>query len=240
MKQIESEHYVFNYESDSKAEQDISQIINCQEACFAHICHVLGVSLPFKIQYFLCNTREEVGRFYDGEPCNGLAVLPDKVYAVYNDEIQCIGFHEDAHIISETLIDDACDTSYCPAIHEGLAMCFDRKWWSIHNSDWAGYFIRTGQYIPISKLLDPDYFFEVDCAVSYPIMGAFTEWLMARDGAERYISYFTKGGSRAAMEEVYGKTPDEMDEAFQQYIRLFAIDGALEERMKHLHPVDRP
>jgi len=26
--------------------------------------------------------------------------LPNEIYAVYNDKVKCIGFHEDAHIIS--------------------------------------------------------------------------------------------------------------------------------------------
>ncbi len=40
-----------------------------------------------------------------------------------------------------------------PAIREGLAMYFDRKWWGIQNLDWAGYYLQTGRYIPVKKLL---------------------------------------------------------------------------------------
>ena len=66
-----------------------------------------------------------------------------------------------------------------PAIREGLAMYFDRKWWGIQNLDWTGYFLKTGQFIPVDKMLDREFFFEHDCTIAYPIMGAFTDWLIA-------------------------------------------------------------
>ena len=101
MKQYESEHYIFNYGEDTKAERDIAEIAAYQEACFHYICSFLGVKPDFKIEYFLCDSPEEVGRIYgDNDPCNGFAAPPDKIYAVYNEQVQCIGFHEDAHIIS--------------------------------------------------------------------------------------------------------------------------------------------
>ncbi len=40
-----------------------------------------------------------------------------------------------------------------PAIRESLAMYFDRKWWGIQNLDWACYYLQTGRYIPVKKLL---------------------------------------------------------------------------------------
>ena len=99
---------------------------------------MLNTRPVFKIEYFLCETPEDVGRIYgDNEPCNGFAAPPNKIYAVYNEKIQCIGFHEDAHIISYTI-----NRPDCPAIREELAMYFDRKWWGIQNLDWVGFFLK--------------------------------------------------------------------------------------------------
>ena len=150
MKQFESEHYIFHYGANTKAEQDISEIAAYQESCFRYICDVLNVTPNFKIEYFLCDSPEEVGRIYgDNDPCNGFAAPPDKIYAVYNEQVQCIGFHEDAHIISYTV-----NRPDCPAIREGLAMYFDRKWWGIQNLDWTGHYLNTGRYVPVDKMLD--------------------------------------------------------------------------------------
>lgn len=230
MKQYESEHYIFNYGEDTKAERDIAIIAAYQEACFRYICGVLGVKPDFKIEYFLCDSPEEVGRIYgDNDPCNGFAAPPDKIYAVYNEQVQCIGFHEDAHIISFLV-----NRPKCPAITEGLAMYFDHKWWGIQNLDWTGHYLNTGRYVPVDKILNRESFFEHDCSITYPIMGAFTDWLISTFGAESYMQMFKQQNMAEAMMCVYQKTPEELNKAFTEYVQLFSIDEALEQRMESL------
>lgn len=230
MNQFETEHYIFNYPAGSKAEEDIEDIANCQESCFRYICGVLGVTPEFKIEYYLCETPEEVGRVYgDNDPCNGFAALPNKIYAVYNEQVQCIGFHEDAHVISYII-----NRPDSPAIREGLAMYFDRKWWGIQNLDWTGYFLKTGLYLPVDRLLDKGVFFDHDCSITYPIMGAFTDWLISTYGLDSYMRMYKQQDMAAAMAQVYRKTPGELNQAFADYVRLFRIDHALEHRMEML------
>lgn len=230
MKQYESEHYIFNYGENTKAEQDIAVIAAYQESCFRYICDVLCVAPEFKIEYYLCDSPEEVGRIYgDNDPCNGFAAPPNKIYAVYNEQIRCIGFHEDAHIISYTV-----NRPDCPAIREGLAMYFDRKWWGIQNMDWTGYYLKTGRYIPVDKLLDKDNFFAEACTITYPIMGAFTDWLIAVYGIESYMRFYKQQDMASAMVQVYHKTPAEMNRAFSSYVSMFRIDEILEQRMDDL------
>lgn len=230
MEQFESEHYIFHYGRGSRAERDIREIAACQEACFGYICTVLQVTPSFKIQYFLCDSPQEVGRVYgDDDPCNGFCALPDRIYAVYNEQVQCIGFHEDAHIISYTI-----NRPDSPAIREGLAMYFDRKWWGIHNLDWTGWYLKTGRYIGVEKLLDREQFFAQDCALTYPIMGAFTDWLIGTWGIQRYLRLYRQRDMASAMVEVYQKTPAELNRAFTDYVRLFRTDDVLEARIREL------
>ena len=90
------------------AERDIEKIAALQEGCFSHVCAVLGLTPDFKIEYFLCDSPEEVGHIYGNYfPCNGFADLPNRIYAVYNENVQCIGFHEDMHLISLFRTDEA-------------------------------------------------------------------------------------------------------------------------------------
>lgn len=94
MQTFETEHYTFHYGANTAAERDIEKIAALQESCFSHICAVLGLTPDFKIEYFLCDSPEEVGRICgDDEPCNGFADLPSRIYAVYNETVQCVGFH---------------------------------------------------------------------------------------------------------------------------------------------------
>lgn len=230
MKQFESEHYRFHFGEGTKAEQDIVSIAACQEGCFRHICRVLGAAPSFKLEYFLCDSPEEVGRIYgDHDPCNGFAAPPDRIYAVYNAQIQCIGFHEDAHLISYLI-----NRPDSPAIREGLAMYFDRKWWGIQNMDWTGYYLKTERYVPVNRLLDRECFFSHDCAITYPIMGAFSDWIITVFGIERFLEMYRQKDTEKALLQVYGRSPEELDRDFTSFIRLFRIDEAVEQRMQAL------
>lgn len=230
MKTYETEHYLFHYNEGTKAEADILQIAAGQEACFRYICKVLETAPGFKIKYFLCDSPVEVGQIYgDEEPCNGFAVMPDRIYAVYNEQVQCVGFHEDAHLISYTI-----NRPNCPAIREGLAMYFDRKWWGISNLEWTGYYLRNKGRFSIESWLDRENFFEEDCSVTYPIMGAFTDYLIATYGIKAYMDFYSRRNMVLAMEEVYGKKPAELDREFAEYVKLFRLDAEVEERMRNL------
>lgn len=230
MLQYESEHYLFHYEENTKAQADIREIAAYQECCFRYIRGVLNTIPEFKIQYFLYDSPETLGRIYgNDEPCNGFAILPDQIYAVYNEEVQCIGFHEDAHIISYII-----NRPDSPAIREGLAMYFDRKWWGISNLDWTAHYLKTGRYLPVDSLLDKRTFFDADCEITYPIMGAFTDYLIATYGMDAYLSVYRQQNMPRAMEAVYGKTPETLNRDFTDYVRLFRVDEAVEKRMEAL------
>lgn len=78
MIQYQSENYIFNYNAGTQAERDILTISATKESCSRYICSVLNVTPSFKIEYFLCESPEEVGRIYgDNDPCNGFAVPPE-------------------------------------------------------------------------------------------------------------------------------------------------------------------
>ena len=230
MEQYETRHYIFNYNKNSKAGKDVIAIAKYQESCLKYICSVLRIYPDFKIEYYLCDTPEEVGHIYgDDEPCNGFTDLPNKIYAVYNDEVQCIGFHEDAHVISYLI-----NRPNSCAIREGLAMYFDRKWWGIQNLDWTGYFIKTNKFIQINQLLNDDIFFNHDCSITYPIMGAFTDWLISTYGIEKYLEFYKQEDIINALKEIYNKTPLDMNQSFADYVNLFKIDEKIEQRMEAL------
>ena len=98
-----SDHYIFHYCAGSVAAQEILLIAETQEKSFSKICSILKVDYAEKINYYLTDSPWEIGRvIWDEEaPCNGCALCGrNKVYAVYNDDIKCIGSHEDTHLIS--------------------------------------------------------------------------------------------------------------------------------------------
>ncbi|RDY28150.1 hypothetical protein CHL78_006030 [Romboutsia weinsteinii] len=182
----ESKNYIFHYHKDSVAENMIDEIINNQEYCFNHISKVLNINFGTKIKYYLCNSSEEVGAIYgDNEPCNAFARKPNEIFALVNEEVQCIGYHEDSHILSYSI-----STPKQVFIREGLAMYFDKHHWGISNSNWVSYFTASKKYISISALISNEEFYKYPWNITYPIAGAFTDYLITIYGIEKYIEFY--------------------------------------------------
>lgn len=230
----QTEHYIFHYNKHSAAERDIHEIASLQEGCYTFISGSLNTKIDRKIHYHLFDTPEEVGAQYalvyncenDG-PCNGFA-LPstrskdgeDHVFAVYNDEVQCVGFHEDAHIISYSLA-----RPEPQFIREGLAMFFDRYWWGIDNYSWTCRYLERGDMPSIASLLIRENFNCFDCMITYPIAGTFTSYLIDRYGMSRYLEFYKTCGSspERAIEKIFGETIEAIEESFIRYIKMFRL-----------------
>lgn len=139
-----SPHYIFHFAEGSFAHREIDRIVREQESAWTKITGLLQVTPFFKISYYLMDTPEQVGAAYgDNEPMNGFARLPDKVYAVYNQQVQCVGPHEDAHLIAKLV-----GHPESAFIREGLAMYFDETWWGKPNKAWVADYLVDGSTFP--------------------------------------------------------------------------------------------
>ena len=98
--------------------------------------------------------------------------------------------------------------------------------------DWAGYYLKTDRFIPVDRLLDKEYFFSQECSVTYPIMGAFTDWLIALYGIRRFLEVYRDQDIEAAMTRVYGRSPEELNRDFTSFLSLFKTDEAIQERIE--------
>lgn len=212
----QSPHYDFHYRPESCAQRDILQIADIQEVCYREITAALNIVPDFKIHYFLLDTPEEVGEVYgDNDPCNGFARYPDLIFAVYNDSVKCIGMHEDTHLIS-----------YIPGLspyaflREGLAMYMDKTWWDIPNAQWVRDFLETGTYIPFERLFENENFFEISDTISYPIAGAFTDFLIQCLGMQNYLKtiYYSDKNLVSSLEETFLKPITEISHDFLNWV----------------------
>ena len=211
-------HYDLHFRPGSWAERDIRLIAAEQERCYAAITEALGVTPPFRIQYYLLDTPEEVGQVYgDNEPCNGFASPPDTVFAVYSDKVRCIGMHEDTHLIS--YVRKRPETAF---FREGLAMYMDKVWWGRENEGWVRDFLADGRYLSVPALLDNHFFYAHPDAVTYPIAGAFTRFLAEKLGMRGYLEqvYYAEKEARDAVESALGLPGKEWDGAFSAWLAL--------------------
>ncbi len=216
-----TEHYVFNYKSGSLAEKDIEYIAQLQEQCYKEITETLEFTVDNPITYYLCDSRAEVKELSETDyECAEVTVLNDVenpvIFAVYNDEFKCIGAHEDTHAIASQLAQPNSQ-----AVVEGLATCFDRTWKGISNELCTAYYLEKGSYIRIEDMiLDDEYFAETDCNVSYPILGAFTRYLMDKYGIESYRRLYTTNLDwEEAFVILFSQTISDVEEGFIETIR---------------------
>ena len=126
----ESLHYIVHYKKDSFAHKNIFQIMEEQEQRIYEIFCYFPVILPRKIEYWLCDTREEIAKLADYEPTNGLFCWDDdepekvSIYAVYNETMHCTGYHEETHAVVHFLNEPTSS-----AMAEGVAVFMDKTWW---------------------------------------------------------------------------------------------------------------
>lgn len=144
---------------------------------------MLKVPKDFVINYYLCITPEQVGNFYgDNSSCNVFNRLPNNVYAVYSDEIKCVGFHEDAHLISYHYM----ARPNCNFLREGLAMFFDKTWDGRQNVECVRDYLLNNPLPKLSSLFENDIFFSYECDITYLLSGAFTDYLIKNFGIDLY------------------------------------------------------
>ena len=186
----ETAHYVFHFKENSPASKDILKIAKTQENCYKRITQFLKATLNFKINYYLIGSREEVGLIYarlnndeDSEPCSAFAHHPDTIFCAYNKKIKCIGMHEDTHIISYSKL-----RPKSAFLREGLAMFMDKKWLGVKNEKCVFDLMQSGYNIRLEKFFDNNYFFKVDCHISYPIAGAFVNFIIKNYGIDKFLN----------------------------------------------------
>ncbi len=235
--ELRSSHYLFHYHEGALTGVDINQIVTTQESCHRHICAVLQVEMDIPIQYFLYDNPEEVGRRYpaikgygDTEPTNGFAHEPDQIHAVYNREVKCIGFHEDAHLISNRTMGKPEQS----LLREGLAMWFDKTWWGFPNEAWALVYAQDSLWPGLGNLASNERFSEYSDIVTYPIAGAFVEFIIMRFGLGRFKELYGNAGDclESSFRDQFGVSLHEFEEQMLQTIAEIGWDEELLRRIR--------
>lgn len=102
-------------------------------------------------------------------------------------------------------------------------MFFDKNWWGKPNIDWVLEFLEKGEYERIVDLIADDYFYTINCAISYPIAGAFTKYLIDIYGVEKYLNFYKSHVNiKEAIKMIYNKQPKELENDFLANINNFS------------------
>ncbi|MCD8308781.1 MAG: hypothetical protein LUD19_02915 [Clostridia bacterium] len=196
-----SAHYDFYCKPDSFALKDIAVIAERQEQCYKTITSELNIFPAFRLEYWLADTSQEIGVFYgDGEPCNGFAEQPNKIFAVYNNEVKCIGMHEDAHIISFSI-----KKPNFAFLSEGLAMYFDGQWQGKSSEIICREMLKRGTMPDVLSLFNNDKFFALGEKITYPLAGTFTRFLVQKLTMPTYLKeVFYNDNAETYLDDSFG------------------------------------
>lgn len=220
---FESEHYLFHFKNNSLAQKDIPNIAINQELCYKKITNLLKIYPEFKINYYLIETPEEVGKIYsqlhnddDDEPCNGFTDFPDTIYCVYNDSIKCIGMHEDTHIISYSKF-----RPQSAFMREGLAMYMDKFWHGKLNEKCVYDILNDNFEINFYKLFNNEYFFKIDTNISYPLAGSFVNFIISNFGIETFLYqlYYSKEDYTTQLDKLLQYRKNHLTPMFIDFIK---------------------
>lgn len=236
MHHCETEHYIFHYANGSKAQQDIEHIAAVQEASYHHITTMLGLSMNEKIHYYFYDSREGVGRecerrFGEYTPYNGCAVSNNEILAVYSDDTQCIGAHEDTHIIMSAL--GFPESSF---LEEGVACAMGGTWWGLDNHVWSAFYRKEKLCPSVTELLQLSFeaFYLLDDCIVYPLAGSYVSYLLMRFGKDRFCRFYLEENYSTAAQHILGCTLEALEKDFFQYIDLLKYDEALYCRIAEL------
>lgn len=217
----ETEHYIFRFAAGSVAEREIEMISNEQEDAYSELTALFGFALQKKIEYFILASSTENGEllreFFGMEPCpmNGFCIGPNYIFAVYNEDIRCIGVHEVTHLFSDTFC-----MPKSQFLHEGLAMYADRSFWGKPNREWVKAFLESGSYLSVRELASDERFAASPSEITYPIAGAFTEFLIERLGMKPFLNavYMSDVPLFENLSDLLGMCAEEIEEQFKKSV----------------------
>lgn len=215
-----SKHYTFFVHPNSVAEMNIDTIMEWQEKCYQRISEELNIDLNGRIRMYLCTSPEEISQITGCPPCNGMTFDYDLIYAVYNEQIHCLGPHEDAHLFSYQIA-----VPQSLFLKEGFAMYFDGCYHGRRNQDVAKEWYRTRTKFSITSLKENCLFLQLPENISYPMAGAFTAWLIQKFGVEKYLKFYRSEGELSTLQS---PASDIIDNLFARDMTNEAENGAIE------------
>jgi hypothetical protein len=212
---------VFNYLTQTAAARDIDLIRAEADAAFAHVAEVLGVTQEHRVVFTLVSRLLGHGGFASGEI--SLSYL-DRNPAVTT--LHSVFTHEGTHILDRRL------SQRRPVmLTEGLAVYVAGGHFKPEALlPRAAAVLALDRYIPLRDLANG--FYPAQHEIGYLEAGAFIEYLVARDGWDRFRAMY--GGFLSAPTEAemldaglrasYGLTLDEMEAEWLAYLRDLPAD----------------
>ena len=227
---LESEHYIFNYNLNSKAEEEIEFIIETQEKAYQKITKDLELGDNFnKIKYYLYSSNKQKEELM-GDGGNAQVIWYDfSIHIVYNEDIKPIGEHEDTHLL--TLGWGVAIGFFQEGLAEYMSGCL---WKNSEKKDIDARFFVKELYsknmdISIDDLFSHSFWNKTIInryQYYYPLAGLFTKYLFKEFGLEKYRKFYKSINRENPREEIvaiFENIFGNLLEIEKKFIRSFLI-----------------
>ena len=225
-------HYIFHYFENSLAQKDIKKIIKIQEENYKKILRILKLKNKRKLNYYLYPSKK-IKEELMGDDGNGNAIWLEikkekeiwkskkfEVHALYNREIQCIGAHEDTHLLSLLL------GISIFLFSEGLAEFMSEKW---HNKDidlWTKNYLEKSKLYLIKFLVNNKNWDKVNEVIVYPQSGSFVRYLINTYGIDKFKKAYKElsrkkklKSNTKTIKKIYSKSIKELEKDWKKYLK---------------------
>ena len=210
------------------AEKRIDEIIKIQEQGYKKILKKLGTKNRRTIKYYFYPSKM-IKKKLMGDEGNGNAIWleikkekkiwkPKKfeIHALYNKKTQCVGAHEDTHLLSSYL--GMAIFLFC----EGLSEFMSEKWRNKDIDFWVKKYLNEDKLYPVKFLADNKNWDNVDNLIAYPQAGSFVRFLIESYGIRKFKDAYQKLSRLNSYEDnldiirkVYSKRLDELEKEWR-------------------------
>ncbi len=219
----ETDHYIFHYLPNSKAELDITKIAERQENAYKKIISILNIDEPKqKIHYYLYPDAK-IKKELTGDGGVAQSIFHDfSIHAVYAKGINPLGEHEDTHLLALPL------GRSIGFFQEGLAeyMAGERTWLGKTREFWLREALEKN-IVPGAECMmtqkawmdSPD----EEAPYYYAFAESFVSFLIDNFGIEKFKEFYGRASGLKNKEEnmgifknIYGMSVNEMGARWQK------------------------
>ena len=218
--QKSSRHFIYHYKD--KPDEPSESLLKRMDDFYEKTADFLRVDFGEKIDYYKCDSAQEVGSLFNLEPSLARSQVVDRVVA----SIQNFVPHEIVHVISYRQFPS--DVNRIPPVmlNEGLSYYLGGA--SFFSADlllfWAKRKIRTDENVRLDTLLANPWAYGSN--ESAGLDASFVLFLIETGGIDKFKKLFT--GYRfpeeadSAFTEIYGKDRQQMEREWKKYVQALS------------------
>jgi hypothetical protein len=219
--QKKSKHFLYRYKN--KQDKPSRSLLEKMDRFYEKTVDLLEVDFQYRIEYFKCDSPEEVGLLFGLEPSPARSQIFNGVAASVREFVP----HEIVHIISYQLLPREEKGIPPEYLNEGLSYWLGGA--SFFSSElllsWARLKIEQEDNITLDSLINDPWIYGKNEGAA--LVTSLVKFLIETYGNTEFKQLFAAGESydkqRAALTKLYGKSVNQLQEEWKRFVRALDL-----------------